>query len=150
MCSGPSVLEDTLELPNAAIIDYMQQVLLGAVKNFLFKLQQKRLSNRNSEVVSNWLKSIVFPSGFGRKFRSLNLIKYWKASELRNFLFYGLSAWCGYLLHGVIHENSFAHFCLLSLAIRILILAKFLATNVNREARSFIAVYQKKVMSFFY
>ena len=101
----------------------------------------------NSEVVSNWLKSMVFPIGFGGKFRSLNLIEYWKASELRNFLFYGLSAWCGYLLHGVIHENLFAHFCLLSLAIRIL--AKFLATKVNREARSFIAVYQKKVMSFF-
>ena len=142
MCLGPSVLEDTLELPNAAIVDYMHQVLLGVVKTFLFNLHQKRLSKRNSEVVSNRLKSIIFPSGFGRKFRSLDLIKYWKASGLRNFTFYGLSA-----LHGVIHENLFAHFCLLSLAIRML--AEFSATNVIREARSFIEVYQKKVTSFF-
>ena len=59
-----------------------------------------------------------------------------------NFTFYGLSA-----LHGVIHENLFAHFCLLSLAKRML--AKLLATNVIREARSFIEVYQKNVTSFF-
>ena len=105
MCLGPSVLEDTLELPNAAIIDYMHQVLLGVVKTFLFNLHQKRLSKRKSEVVSNRLKSIIFPSRLGKKFQSLDLIKYWKASELRNFTFYGLSA-----LHGVIHENLFAHF----------------------------------------
>ena len=142
MCLGPSVLEDTLELPNAAIIDYMHQVLLGVVKTFLFNLHQKRLSKRYSEVVSNRLKSIIFPSGSGRKFRFLDLIMYWKASELKYFTFYGLSA-----LHGVIHENLFAHFCLLSLAIRML--AEFLATNVIREARSFIEVYQKKVTSFF-
>ena len=142
MCLGPSVLEDTSELPNAAIIDFMHQVLLGVVKTFLLDLHQKRLSKRNSEVVSNRLKSIIFPSEFGRKFRSLDLIKYWKASELRNFTFYELSA-----LHGVIHENLFAHFCLLSLAIRML--AEFSATNVIREARSFIEVYQKKVTSFF-
>ena len=134
MFLGPSVLEDTLELPNAAIIDYMHQFLLCVVETFLFNLHQKSLSNRNSEVVSNRLKSIIFSSGFGRKFRSLDLIKYWKASELRNFTFYALSA-----LHGVIHENLFAHFCLLSLAIRML--AEFSDTNVIREARSFIEVY---------
>ena len=78
MCLGPCVVEDSLELPNAAIIDYMHQVLLGTVKTFLFNFHQKRLSNRNSEVVSNRLNSIVFPSGFGRKFQSLDLIKYWK------------------------------------------------------------------------
>ena len=122
MCLRSSVLEDTLDLPNAAVIDYMHQVLPGVVKTFLFNLHQKRLSNRNSEVVSNRIKSTVFPSVLGRKFRSLDLIKYCK-SELRNFTFYGLSA-----LHGVIHENLFPHFCLLSLAIRML--AEFSATNV--------------------
>ena len=120
----------------------MHQFLLGVVKIFLFKLHQKRLSNRNSEVVSNRLKTIVFPIGFGGKFRSLDLIKYWKASELRNFTFYGLSA-----LHGVIHENLYADFCLYSLAIRML--AEFSALNVIRDARSIIAVYQKKMTSFF-
>ena len=61
---------------------------------------------------------------------------------MRNFTFYGLSA-----LHGVIHEILFAHLCLLSLAKKML--AELSATNVIRETRSFIEVYQKKMTSLF-
>ena len=85
---------------------------------------------------------IVFLTEFGRKFRPLDLIKYWKVSELRNVTFYGLSA-----LHSIIHENLVAHFLLLSLAIRLL--ADYSAPNRLREACSFIAIYQKKVTLFF-
>ena len=120
----------------------MHQILLGVVKTFLFNLQQKRLSQRKSEVVSNRLKSIVFPSGFGRKFRPLDLIRYWKASELRNFTFYVLTA-----LQVVIHENLFAPFCLLSLIIRLL--AEYFVTKFDSQSAFVYCNLSEKVTSFF-
>ena len=120
----------------------MHHFQLAVLKIFLFNLQQKNLSQIKSKFISNWFKSIVFPSGFGRNFQRLDLIKYWKRSELRHIRFYGLTT-----LHGFIQENVFAHFCLLSLSIRLL--AKCSAPHMIREACSFIAIYQTKVTLFF-
>ena len=129
-------------MPKAAVIDYMHQVLLGVVKTFLIILHMKKLSQRKSKFVSNWLKSIVFPTGFELKVRTLDLIKYWRASELSNFALYGLTT-----LNDVRHENLIAHFWLLSLAITLL--AEYSAPIVICEARSFIGKYRKKLTSIF-
>ena len=103
-------------------LDYLHLVCLGVMKRLLMTWLAGPLKNRfSSKIVSLISDRIlkmrhVFPSDFNRKPRSLNDIKYWKATEFRTFLLYsGVVA-----LQGIIPKNVYTTFCSLHAAIYML------------------------------
>ena len=95
---GTSVLNTALDLVDAVPVDYMHTVLLGVVKMLLnkwFDSSHHRkpfyLGRHANDIDAKLLKQHP-PSEFTRRPRSIKShLKYWKASELRNwFLYYSL------------------------------------------------------------
>ena len=123
---GESVVENLVPLPSAMLIDYMHQVLLGVVRTTLYNLvRSSRFSKIAKAKVSQALLSCKLPScDYKRQLRSIDTVKYWKASELKSFLLYGFVC----LIDTVSHE-LFIHFFILSAAIRMLLDSK--KENVN-------------------
>lgn len=88
-----------LQIPNIYLVsgvalDYMHLICLGVVKKLLLLLMKGpltiRIGSTNTNLISEHLiklKSSV-PKEFSRKPRSLSEIKYWKATEFRQFLLY--------------------------------------------------------------
>lgn len=106
-------------------IDYMHCVLLGIVKMLLRLWFSKEhssalfnISNRVKEVDQR-LVEIKYPNEISRCPRALEFhLKYYKASELRSFLLF-----CGLpVLHGILPDEYFQHFALLSESVFILLL----------------------------
>ena len=106
-------------------IDYMHCVLLGIVKMLLRLWFSKEhssapfsISNHIKEVDQR-LEQIKYPNDISRCPRALESnFKYYKGSELRSFLLF-----CGLpVLFGILPDNYFQHFALLSESIFILLL----------------------------
>lgn len=88
-----------LQIPNIYLVsgvalDYMHLICLDVVKKLLLLLMKGpltiRIGSTNTNLISEHLiklKSSV-PKEFSRKLRSLSEIKYWKATEFRQFLLY--------------------------------------------------------------
>ena len=93
-CGDSPLLRLPIDMVNAFAIDYMHCICLGVCRRLLvyfFIIRGKgRLSLSTKNEVSNNLLNLskFWPSEFSRKPRSLNDIKYWKATEFRSFLFY--------------------------------------------------------------
>ena len=106
-------------------IDYMHCVLLGIVKMLLrlwfLKEHSSALFNISNRVkeVDRRLEEIKYPNEISRCPRALEFhLKYYKASELRSFLLF-----CGLpVLHGILPDEYFQHFALLSESVFILLL----------------------------
>ena len=115
--AGKSCVENVVHLPDCLPFDYMHQVLLGVVRTILHNMSKGLMSNRTREIVNKRLLSFRLPyQDFSRQFRSLQTLKYWKASEFKSFLLYGFMT-----LTGCVHYEVFVHFVLLSFAVRILL-----------------------------
>ena len=125
--------------------DYMHLVCLGVVRRFLTFLlsgpSRVRISRQMSSRISQILLSFTdyFPSDFSRKPRSLDCIRYWKATEYRSFLFFtgGLS------LANVVDTKVYKLFLLLQSAI--FILCDPLKCHLHvKYAHQFLTVFVKK------
>lgn len=104
-----------MNIPLDVPFDYMHQVLLGVVRTLTHNIL-KAFVRKNTEAVSALLIKLRLPyQDFNRQFRSITLMKYWKASEWRIFLFYGF-----YTLQKFVPYEVFVHFFVLSTAVRIL------------------------------
>ena len=115
--AGYSCLEPVVVLPDCIPFDYMHQVLLGVVRTLLHNIRNSLLSREKQAIVNSRLSRLRLPyRDFSRQFRSLETLKYWKASEFKSFLFYGFITLSGCLSHDI-----FSHFLCLSLAIRALV-----------------------------
>ena len=97
--------------------EYMHQVLLGVVITLLHNIRNSLLSREKQAIVNSRLSRLRLPyRDFLRQFRSLETLKFWKASEFKSFLFYGFITLSVRLSHDI-----FCHFLCLSLAIRALV-----------------------------
>ena len=114
---GPSPIEKLVELPNDMLIDYMHQVLLGVVKSTVHNIiQSSKLSPEARTCVSDMLVTWKLTSqDYKRQLRALDTLKSWKATELKLFRLYGFMCFLNTL-----SVEMFAHFCLLSSSMRML------------------------------
>lgn len=87
---GTSILEDVLDipLPYGLIIDYTHVSLLRHFRDIV-KTVSLSLSPAIRESVDISLRAQVFPHFFNRKLRGVADFSFIKATELKNFLFYG-------------------------------------------------------------
>ena len=105
-------------------LDYMHLVCLGVVRRILLYWKgpigplNVRLGSRAINELSQKLISLCphIPSEFARRPRSLLEVMRWKAAEFRQFLLYTGAV----VLPGILSENLYHHFMLLSVGIRIL------------------------------
>jgi hypothetical protein len=111
-------------LVSGFVLDYMHMVCLGIVRRVLhFWLRGPvsssiRLQSRLVQVLSDKLMDLVHavPREFARRPRSVSEIDRWKAVEFRQFLLYTGMV----VLPGIVSEEVFNHFMLLSVGIRLL------------------------------
>ncbi|XP_059468469.1 uncharacterized protein LOC132202649 [Neocloeon triangulifer] len=90
-CMG---LLENFDLSKSFSPDYLHSCLLGVVKRHIYTITDSK--NRNNdfyignfvEVIDKKIKSLCPPNFVKRLPRSLELKKYWKASELRNWLLF--------------------------------------------------------------
>lgn len=109
-------------------IDYMHAVLLGTMK-YLLRLWKNTygklysLSKAQIKQLSILIISISsqLPNEFNRKVRGLELLKRYKATELRQLLLYVLPV----ALKGILDTIYYEHFMKFSIAIRILCSSEF-------------------------
>lgn len=83
---GPSPLSDLIQIPTQSVIDPMHLVYLGITKTLFTYLITKKILSQGD--ISNVLLSMSVPLCFKRKPRSLEQMKFWKASEWKHFLLY--------------------------------------------------------------
>ncbi|XP_051158453.1 uncharacterized protein LOC127283847 [Leptopilina boulardi] len=110
------------DLVNDIPLDYMHLVCLGCMKRLMYfwvivrskcrlrKWQISKLSLRLLRIAK------YIPTEFARKPRSIKVIKFWKATEFRQFLLYTGSV----LLKEILPYKLYVHFNSLHVAIRIL------------------------------
>lgn len=110
---GPSILSviPKFDIVRNFVPDYMHAVLLGTVRQLVFLWLDTKSHSKpyylghKSKEIDSLLLSLRPPSEIKRSPRSLDLRKYWKASEWRNFLlFYSFPCLKGvlplkYMLH---------------------------------------------------
>ena len=126
------------------LIDYMHQVLLGVVKTLLCRINGSRkfLGRNKTQVSANLSKCKVPGTDNKRQLRSLETLKYWKATELKLFLLYGFVSF-----FGVLSVPMFVHFYLLSTAIRFLI--EPVREQSYDKAEVVIKIFRKLVPNFY-
>lgn len=123
-------------------IDYMHQVCLGVMKRLLLVwMRGKRATKLSASQISEISKKLhvlkpFITSQFARKPRNLEEIDRWKATELRQFLLY-----TGMLvLKGILNQELYDHFMVLSVAMRILVSSK-LIKNFTQYACSLLKYF---------
>jgi len=127
-----------LQIPNiglvsAVALDYMHLVCLGITKKLLLLWMKGpltiRIGNANTNLISQRLIALKssIPKEFSRKPRSLSEIKYWKATEFRQFLLYTGSI----VLKSILKQEIYEHFLTLHVAISILTTPTLIANNEN-------------------
>jgi hypothetical protein len=132
---GPSIfsLLPNFDMARGFVPEYMHSVLLGCVRQFVFlwfdssSHDEAFYLGRRLRDVDAILLQIKPPSEIKRLPRSLNLRKYWKASEWRNFLLF-------YFIHlsDFLPKKYFDHWCLLAFAVYSL-----LSKHITKDALIF-------------
>lgn len=111
-----------INITNVVSLDYMHCVCLGVVKRLIqFWVSGKkniRLTDDRIERINSELKNLrpYVPSEFCRLPRPIDEIEFWKATELRSFVFYSGAI----VLNGKLKPVFYKHFLLLVFATRIL------------------------------
>ena len=133
------------------VLDYMHLVLLGVVKRCLKFLisgpLQYRLSSFQVKAVSSRLEGAMgnLPSEFVRQPRGLNEFARYKATEFRTFLLYtGLFA-----LKDIVKKDVYEHFLCLSVAVRILLQARDMKSDMISYAKSLLKYYVSSAPSIY-
>jgi hypothetical protein len=111
--------------------EYMHLLLLGVVKYFLLKIffdsKGEWFIGKKINEIDQFIHSIRVPDFVKRLPRSVKDMKYWKASEFRNFLlFYSLP-----LFNGILPEKYFQHWILLVAAAHILLKEAISENDIN-------------------
>ena len=133
------------------VLDYMHLVLLGVVKRSLKFLisgpSQYRLSSFQVKAVSSRLEGAIgkLPSEFVRRPRGLNEFVRYKATEFRTFLLYtGLLA-----LKDIVKQNVYEHCLCLSIAVRILLQARNMKSDMISYAKSLLKYYVSRAVAIY-
>lgn len=125
-------------------LDYMHLVLLGIVKKLiLLWLWGPRGVQLSSDIVDKISAKLIElrksqPKDFCRRPRFLRDVKFWKATEFRNFLLYSGPI----VLKNVILDNMFNNFMSLHVAIIILVSSTFTKIQEN-------IVYAQELIEYF-
>ena len=111
-----------IECISSFVLDYMHLVCLGVTKRilkYLLKGPMGKISASQIAEISNRLICLnrYMPSEFARQPRSLQDLDRWKATEFRQFLIYLGPV----VLKGVVSEQVYKHFLLLSISIGIML-----------------------------
>ena len=137
-------------------VDYMHCVLLGVMKRLISIWFYKEFSNDQSsfydkiDEVNLRLLKLKPPYFIRRAPRSLNDLKYWKASEFRSFLlFYG-----PVILSDILSHSYYSHFLLLSEAVYLILQETITLEEVNlaenlleKFLATFGTLYDKRFMT---
>ncbi|ODM87221.1 hypothetical protein Ocin01_19461 [Orchesella cincta] len=112
-----------VDLVSSIPLEYMHLICLGVVRKLIYlwtkgKKSPGRICRSSIEKLNNRLGNIRrhTPAEFSRKPRSLKEIDHWKATELRQFLFYTGPV----ILRGILDDDHYLHFLSLSVAASIL------------------------------
>ncbi|XP_043241159.1 uncharacterized protein LOC122391391 isoform X2 [Amphibalanus amphitrite] len=114
-------------------LDYMHLVCLGVMRKLVALWLQGpllcRLPGHAVREISERLKGLYgsVPQDFGRRPRSLNEFRMWKAVEFRQILLYTGPV----VLSGVLPKKNYHHFLLLSVAMRLLLSEKPTAEEID-------------------
>lgn len=146
---GETVLK---EIPNFGLVsnvtlDYMHLVCLGVTKKILLLWMKGPLSVRIHGTIINQIsgKLLLYkkstPREFSRKPRSLADIKYWKATEFRQFLLYTGPI----VLKEALDTEKYVHFLTFHIAISILINPNLVTVEDNiKYAEELLCYFVKK------
>lgn len=117
---SPMIAFTHFNMAKSFCIDYMHAVLLGILENLLsfwtkscFKKQSYYITKKKREVLNMRLIKIKTPTFISRRPRSLDHLKLFKASEMRNLLIYYLPV----CIKGLLPGKFIRHFNLLSSSI---------------------------------
>lgn len=125
--------------------DYMHQVCLGVQKRILLAWmrgkKETRISVCHVKEISERLRSMqrFIPKVFARKPRGLDEIDRWKATEYRQFLLYTGKI----VLQGIIPDDLYNHFLVLSVAMCILV-SENLTSKHSDYARALLKYFVEK------
>lgn len=136
---GVSILSFLLyfNIISGFIPDYMHAVCLGTVRRFFFmwtdssNADQPYYLGRKIKILSNRIAKLKPPKEIQRIPRTVDMVKYWKASEWRSFLFYSLPILSGilpskYLAHWALFVQSMFYLCSDTISQESLHLSEFL------------------------
>ncbi|XP_050064613.1 uncharacterized protein LOC126553503 [Aphis gossypii] len=146
---GTSPLEmfPDLNITDAVLLEYMHCVCLGVMKRLLiFWKKGKKTTHFINDDIANEISSDLirlksfYPKEFSRLPRSLEELKFWKATEFRSFLLYsGLI-----VLRGKLKKSLYKHFMLLHCSVRLLMSDETCITYnelANKMLRQFVTQY---------
>ena len=114
------------------VLDHLHLVYLGVVRKMLFwwtsgPLRIRLARNQRLRITRRLVRLAPrVPSDFSRAIRGLDELKLWKGSELRFFLLYGGLV----VLKGIVSEEVYNNFLVLSVAVRI-IMTEFSVEKAN-------------------
>ena len=120
-------------LPLTAPVDCMHQVYIGVTKVLLQVIVKKTFSSE-LQCIKCIVSSIKLPCEFKRSVRPLDELEYFKANELKVWLLYIGPV----LFRETINESLADRFCLLSYAIRLLMMSSEFADQGERQIHSFL------------
>lgn len=112
-----------LGLVSGIPLDYMHLVCLGVMRKLIILWLKgplsTRLCSKDVQIISDRLKALrnCVPNDFMRKPRSLDCIKYWKATEFRQFLLYTGCV----VLKDILSHDAYYNFLTLHVTISILV-----------------------------
>ena len=130
---GPSAVSHITEnLPLAAPIDYMHQILLGITRSLLFSIKN-HTKKSNLEKINSATETIQLTSDFKRSLRSIDELGYFKANEMKVWLLYIGPV----VLRRMICKNLFERFHLLSYATRLLLFSNEHTVLVDQLIKRF-------------
>ncbi|XP_039313132.1 uncharacterized protein LOC120359508 [Solenopsis invicta] len=122
---GHSILTDIpdFDIVNQIPLEYMHLICLGVMRKLLYLWLSKSKQPYSLNAQSIQRLSVLFeniasfvPNEFSRKPRSLQLVKYFKATEYRLLLLYTGPV----VLKNILDKNLFNHFLVLHVSVRIL------------------------------
>ena len=143
---SPLVQIPDLDLLGDVVLDSMHMVYLGIMRRILFSFKGKIRGLRRSKLRERDIREInarilsckgQLPSEFNRQPRSLDDLKYWKATELRSFLLYTSMV----VLKGIVND-VYNHLMHLSMAITLLSSSDDNRRNANLE-------YSRRLLRYF-
>ncbi|XP_043468219.1 uncharacterized protein LOC122502304 isoform X1 [Leptopilina heterotoma] len=144
-------------IPNFNLIDdipydYMHLVCLGCMRRLIFFLivirSPSRLRKWQINKISKRLQKLrkYIPQEFSRKPRSLKELRFWKATEYRQFVLYTGS----FIFKGILPQKLYTHFNTLHVAMRILCSKKLVKRPNYLDYANELLSYFVKCLTFLF